>query len=150
MKPTISIASRVVDLMAARVQSGHRFSRSCATSATSTASDMAVVMDVIAMTTGVVTATTATTTIATTIGGDEFHSLGTNPHVISAGILPVYPAKGLGSRRRGLYLFNPVILSETRLRYAYSCPAPCISSPRQSAISQTSRTARFKSSTTSI
>src|SRR5690349_2425312 len=102
MKPTTSIGLRVVDLMAARVQSGRRFSRSFATSATSTASDMAAVMDV--MTTGVATETTATTTIATTIGGDEFHSLGTNPHVTSAGILLVYPAKGLGFRRRGLYL----------------------------------------------
>ena len=41
------------------------------------------------MTIGVVTATTVTT--ATTIGGDEFHSLGINPHLISACYLLVYP-----------------------------------------------------------
>ena len=33
----------------------------------------------------------------TTIGGDEFHSLGTNLHLTSACNLLVYPAKGLGS-----------------------------------------------------
>ena len=100
-----------VDSMAAPLQSGRRSNRSFATSATSTVLVMAVVMA--AMTTGVATtATTATTTTtATTIGGDEFHSLGTNPHLTSACNLLVYPAKGLGSRRRGLYLCqccNPV------------------------------------------
>src|SRR5690349_19375994 len=116
MKRMTSIASRVVDLTAALVRSGRRFSRSCATSATSMVSVMAVVMAVIAMTTGVATtATTIATTTATTIGGDEFHSLGTNPHLTSACNLLVYPAKGPGSRRRGLYLVspaNPVILSK--------------------------------------
>src|SRR5689334_17296337 len=114
MKRMTSIASRVVDLTAALVRSGRRFSRSCATSATSMVSVMAVVMAV--MTTGVATtATTIATTTATTIGGDEFHSLGTNPHLTSACNLLVYPAKGPGSRRRGLYLVspaNPVILSK--------------------------------------
>ena len=43
----------------------------------------------------VTTATIATTT--TTIGGDEFHSLGINPHLTSACNLLVYPAKGLGT-----------------------------------------------------
>jgi len=110
-----SIALRVVDLMAALVHSGRRSSRSFATSATSTVLVMAVVMDV--MTIGVVIATieTIATTTATTIGGDEFHSLGTNPHLTSACNLLVYPAKGPGSRRRGLYLVspaNPVILSK--------------------------------------
>ena len=122
-----SIASRGVVLMAALARSGRRSSKSFATSATSTVLVTAVVMAVIVMTTGVVTATaTIATTTETTIGGDEFHSLGTNPHLTSAGILPVYPAKGLGSRRRGLYLFlhsssylvnsvNPVILSKTEV-----------------------------------
>jgi hypothetical protein len=43
------------------------------------------------------TAITIATTIATTIGGDEFHSLGTNLHLTSACNLLVNPAKGLGS-----------------------------------------------------
>jgi len=45
---------------------------------------MAVVTAGIEMTTGVATAMTATTIATTTIGGDEFHSLGINPHLISA------------------------------------------------------------------
>ena len=83
------IASRVEDLMDALLRSGRRFSKSCATSATSTALATAVVTVEIEMTIGVVTATTVTT--ATTIGGDEFHSLGINPHLISACYLLVYP-----------------------------------------------------------
>src|SRR6185295_6424575 len=56
------------------------------------------------------------TTIAITIGGDEFHSLGINPHLTSACNPLVYPAKGLGSAPGPLSypanLVNPVILSK--------------------------------------
>src|SRR5215217_123664 len=93
-KPMTWIASRVEDLMDALLRSGRRFSKSCATSATFTALATAVVTVEIETTTGVATATIATTvTIATTIGGDEFHSLGINPHLTSACYLLVYPAK---------------------------------------------------------
>jgi hypothetical protein len=62
----------------------------------------------VAMTTGVET-TIDVATIARTIGGDEFHSLGNNLHLTSAGNLPVYPAKGLGSNAGAflVYLLNP-------------------------------------------
>src|SRR6185369_17012191 len=96
------IASRVEDLMDALPRSGRRFSKSCATSATSTA---AVTAEIV-MTTGVAIATTGmtATTIATTIGGDEFHSLGINPHLTSACYLLVYPSRRPRFKRRGLYL----------------------------------------------
>src|SRR6185503_6565629 len=97
-KPISWIASRVADLMDALLRSGRRFSRSFATSAASTALATAVTA---AMTTGGATTIDVATIetiemIATTIGGDEFHSLGTNLHLTSACNLPVYPAKGLG------------------------------------------------------
>src|SRR5829696_6450063 len=80
-----------VDLMAALVQSGRRSSRSFATSATPTVWVTAVTA---VMTIGVATTATTTATITgTTIGGDEFQSLGTNPHLTSACNLLVYPAK---------------------------------------------------------
>src|SRR4026208_1005032 len=94
-KPITWIASRVEDLMDALLRSGRRFSKSCATSATSMALATAVVTAEIEMTTGVVTGMTATTvTIATTtIGGDEFHSLGINPHLTSACLSAGLPAR---------------------------------------------------------
>ena len=92
------IASRVEDSMAALLRSGRRFSKSCATSATSTVLATAAVTAAIEMTTGVVIATTVTTIATTTIGGDEFHSLGINPHLTSACYLLVYLLpEGLGS-----------------------------------------------------
>src|SRR4051812_34772661 len=92
--------------MAAVVRSGRRSSKSFATSATSTVLVMAVVMA--AMTTGVATtATTATTTIETAIGGDEFHSLGTNPHLTSACILPVYLPKASAPDAGAFIFVNP-------------------------------------------
>jgi len=62
-----------------------------------------VVMAAIATTTGAVTTPIVTATAMTT-GGDEFHSLGTNPHLTSAGNLLVYPSKGLGSKA-GAFIF---------------------------------------------
>jgi hypothetical protein len=63
------------------------------------------------MTTGVVIATTVTTIATTTIGGDEFHSLGINPHLIirllSAG-LPFQ--RGLGSNAGAFILLIVSIL----------------------------------------
>src|SRR6185369_5000922 len=104
-KPMTWIASRVEDLMDALLRSGRRFSKSCATSATSTALATAVVTAEIEMTTGVVTGMTATTvTIAITIGGDEFQSLGINPHLTSACYLLVYLPEGLGSKA-GAFIF---------------------------------------------
>jgi len=82
-KPMTWIASRAEALMDALLRSGRRFNRNCATSATSTALATAAVTDEIEMATGVAIGTTAmTVTIATTIGGDEFQSLGINPHLI--------------------------------------------------------------------
>src|SRR6185369_6446782 len=103
-KPMTWIASRVEDLMAALLRSGRRFSKSCATSATSTALATAAVTAEIEMTTGVATTATIATIIATTIGGDEFHSLGINPHLTSACYLLVYPSRRPRFKRRGLYL----------------------------------------------
>ena len=90
----------------ARRHSGTRFKTSCDSSAMFTVLATTVVT-VVGMTIGVVAVmmirvATIETTIGTTTGGDEFHSLGTNPHVTSACNLLVYPAKGPGSRRQGL------------------------------------------------
>jgi hypothetical protein len=74
------------------------------------------------MTTGVATiATTTVTTTATTIGGDEFHSLGTNPHLTSA-CLPFRskPSEGLGYRA-GAFMRLPVLQEFWRIsRMVYS------------------------------
>src|SRR5829696_5219334 len=96
--------------MDAPLRSGRRSSRSFATSAMSMVLATVVMAE---MTTGVATtATTATTpttatTIATAIGGDEFRSLGTNPHLTSACYLLVYPAKGLGSNAGAFSYVRP-------------------------------------------
>src|SRR6185369_9700577 len=97
-KLTNWIVSHVVALIAGPLLSGHRSNRSFATSAAPTVLDM-VVMAAIATTTGAVTTPIVTATAMTT-GGDEFHSLGTHPHLTSAGNLLVYPSKGLGSKAR--------------------------------------------------
>ena len=66
-----------VGLIAGLRQSGRRSNRSYATSVTPTAIDTTVIT--VVMTTGVEMIETIATTIETMIGGDEFHSLGTNP-----------------------------------------------------------------------
>src|SRR5215213_10947090 len=109
------IASRVVDLTAAPVHSGRRSSRSFATSAAYMV--LATVVTVEMMTGVVMTIGVATiATIGTTIGGDEFHSLGTNSHLTSACNLLVYPARRPRRSNAGALFFpdnpvHPVILS---------------------------------------
>src|SRR5215216_1928264 len=97
-----------VALTAALPRSGRRSNRSFATSATSTVLDTTAVTGATMI--GAGTTATIETTIETTIGGDEFQSLGTNPHLTSACNPPVYPSKGLGSMPGPLSVSNLVYL----------------------------------------
>ena len=70
-------------------------------------SDM-VAMAATATTIGAVTI--ATTTTATAIGGDEFHSLGINPHDFRLLTCWSTPTKGLGATPGPLSFILPILL----------------------------------------
>src|SRR5215217_4196767 len=104
-KQTSWTAPHGVALTAGLPQSGGRSNRSFATSATSTVLDTTAVTGATMIGAATIATTATTRTTETTIGGDEFPSLGTNPHLTSACNPPVYPSKGLGSMPGPLSLF---------------------------------------------